>query len=245
MSKLKKRLVFSDYDGTIYIPNTDMGRNVKLIEEYQSLGGKFIIVTGRSKQSITEVVQKYNMKYDYIISNNGAVAFDSVGNKIYKQEIKPEDSNEIIKYLNTKSNIEILFYDERDKIDYCNQDLLKIRAKSYDIDLVEKIEKEVNELFGDKVIAHTNFPAMYYDNIKFAITDIVSIEAGKEKTIEQLLKILQVEVEDVVTVGDGRNDIGMIKKYNGYSMATAERDVKDVATKIFNSIAEVMEYLIY
>lgn len=244
MNKIKKKIIFSDYDGTIYIPNTDMSENARMIEEYRNLGGKFIIVTGRSKQSISEVIQKYNIKYDYIISNNGAIVFDSVGNKIYKQAIKPEDANKIIEYLKQHENIEMLFYDERDKIEYCNQELLKIRIKGYDIELMQSIEKEINKLFGNKVIAHTNFPSMYYDDIKFAITDIVSVEAGKEKTIEQLLKILKIEDKQVVTVGDGRNDIEMIRKYNGYSMETAEKEPKDVATKIFKDISEVIEYLI-
>ena len=44
-------------------------------------------------------------------------------------------------------------------------------------------------------------------------------------------------------MGDGRNDIAMIREYNGYSMETAENEVKKVASKIFKNIAEALEYL--
>ena len=84
---------------------------------------------------------------------------------------------------------------------------------------------------------------MYYDNHDFVIIDIVSKNAGKEKAINKLLQILNIEKEQVISIGDGRNDIDMIKEYNGYSMETAEEEVKEVASKIFKNISEALEYL--
>ena len=46
-----------------------------------------------------------------------------------------------------------------------------------------------------------------------------------------------------MTIGDGRNDIEMIKEYNGYSMKTAEEDVKKVASKIFENVSDILESL--
>lgn len=67
LDKLKKQIVFSDYDGTIYITEENMCKNVKAIEEYINNGGKFVIVTGRSKTSVSNVIKQYNILYDYII----------------------------------------------------------------------------------------------------------------------------------------------------------------------------------
>ena len=67
---IKKQIVFSDYDGTIYITEENMKRNVKAIEEYRNCGGEFVIVTGRSKTSVSNVIKQYNIPYDYIIPNN-------------------------------------------------------------------------------------------------------------------------------------------------------------------------------
>lgn len=50
-----------------------MPKNVKSIKEYNKLGGKFVIVTGRSKTSVSKVISQYNIPYDYIISNNGSI----------------------------------------------------------------------------------------------------------------------------------------------------------------------------
>ena len=83
MNNLKKQIVFSDYDGTIYITEENMLTNVKSIKEYRNSGGKFVIVTGRSKTSVSNVIKQYNIPYDYIISNNGAVIYNSKKKKIY------------------------------------------------------------------------------------------------------------------------------------------------------------------
>lgn len=240
---LKKQIVFSDYDGTIYINEQDMEKNIKCIEEYRRLGGKFVIVTGRSKSSFYGVIEKYDIPYDYVIANNGAVILDNVGNKIYEQTISKDASSRIIKYLKLKDNTKLFFYDENDKVEYHNQELLKIRAKTHQIEIARNIEKEINFLFVDEVIAHAAFPFMYYSDLNYSLVDIVSIKAGKEKAIKQLLDILDMNSEYAITIGDGRNDINMIKQYNGYSMATAEVEVKEVASKIFKSVGEMLEYL--
>lgn len=243
IEKIKKQIVCSDYDGTIYITEENMEKNIKEIKKYRALGGKFVIVTGRSRTSVKGVIEEYNIPYDYIISNNGAVIYNKNMEKIYDQPIKSNISDKILKYLKTKKNIEIYFYDEEDKIKYHNQELLKIRIITQDYELAQIIEDEVNRLFKNDVIAHAAFPRMYYDNKDFVIVDIVSKKAGKENAIKKLSEILNIEKEQVVTVGDGRNDIEMIKKYNGYSMETAEEEVKKSASKIFENIADILKHL--
>ena len=43
---MKKQIVFSDYDGTIYITESNMEKNIKAIKEYRNFGGKFVIHNG-------------------------------------------------------------------------------------------------------------------------------------------------------------------------------------------------------
>lgn len=240
---LDKYIVFSDYDGTIYITEENMKKNIKAIKEYRNYGGKFVIVTGRSKTSVSNVIKQYGIPYDYIISNNGAVVFNNDMEKIYEQAISIDISSKIVEYLKEKKNIEIFFFDDEDKVKYHNQELLKIRIRTSEYELAQTIEDEINSIFKDDVKAHSAFPGMYYDNHDFVIVDIVSKNAGKENAIKKLLDILNIEKEQVITIGDGRNDIGMIKEYNGYSMETAEEEVKKSASKIFKSVADALEYL--
>ncbi len=243
LDKLKKQIVFSDYDGTIYITEENMCKNVKAIEEYINNGGKFVIVTGRSKTSVSNVIKQYNILYDYIISNNGAVIFNKNNEKIYEQSIKPKVSNKIIDYLKTKENIEVFFYDDKDKVEYKNQELLKIRIRTSNYELAQTIEDEINNIFKEYVKAHSAFPGMYYDNHDFVIVDVVSKDAGKDNAIKKLIEMLKIDKKYVATIGDGRNDISMIKEYNGFSMITAEEGAKEVASMIFENVADVLDYI--
>lgn len=240
---IKKKIVFSDYDGTLYIKENEMKKNVESIEKYRKNGGLFVITTGRSKESIDKVIKKYNIEYDYIILNNGAIILNNNGIKIWEQFIEPSVSLKIMKYLENKSDIEVLYYTDRDKIKYDNQKLLKIRVITLNRERTKEIEKEINYLFGTQVIAFANFEANSYDYINYEHVDIVSIKAGKEKGIRELLELLNIKKEEVVTVGDGNNDIEMIKQYNGYSMETADENVKKIASKVFHNISEVIEYI--
>ena len=238
---VKKQILFSDYDGTLYIKNQDMQRNIKLIDKYRELGGKFVIVTGRSKNSIDGEIKKYNIPYDYIITNNGASIFDDTGNKIYNQPISIKTSLKIIDYLKSKENIEVFYYAEQDKVEYNKQELLKIRVRTSERDVAKNIEKQLNIVFANKIVAHAAFPSIYYSNSEISIVEIVSAKAGKEKSIRKLLQLLNIPSEQVITIGDGRNDIAMIKEFNGYSMETADEEVKQVASKIFKSVGDMIE----
>lgn len=240
---MKKQIVFSDYDGTIYITEENMSKNIKSIEEYRNLGGKFVIVTGRSKTSVSNVIKQYNIPYDYIISNNGAVIFNSDMVKIYEKAIATDISSKIIDYLKTKENIEIFFYDDEDKVEYHNQELLKLRIRTSDYELAQTIEDEINDIFKEYVKAHSAFPGMYYDNHDFVIVDVVSKDAGKDNAIKKLIEMLKIDKKYVATIGDGRNDISMIKEYNGFSMMTAEEGAQEVASMIFENVADVLDYI--
>ncbi len=240
---MKKQIVFSDYDGTIYITEENMSKNIKSIEEYRNLGGKFVIVTGRSKTSVSNVIKQYNIPYDYIISNNGAVIFNSDMVKIYEKAIATDISSKIIDYLKTKENIEIFFYDDEDKVEYHNQELLKLQIRTSDYELAQTIEDEINDIFKEYVKAHSAFPGMYYDNHDFVIVDVVSKDAGKDNAIKKLIEMLKIDKKYVATIGDGRNDISMIKEYNGFSMMTAEEGAQEVASMIFENVADVLDYI--
>lgn len=240
---ISKKILFSDYDGTLYIKENEMKENIKAINEYRKNGGIFVITTGRSKESIDKQIKKYNIKYDYIILNNGAIILDREGNKIWKQFIEPDISFEIIKYLQNKFDVEVLCYTDKDKIMYNNQRLLKIRAITLNREKTKEIVNEINYFWENQVRAYANFETNCYDYMNYEHVDIVSIKAGKERAISKLLELLNIKKDEAVTIGDGNNDIEMIRKYNGYSMETADNNVKKFASKVFNNISEVVKYI--
>ena len=73
------KLLATDYDGTLRYAQDVMPEDLKSIEEWKNKGNKFVIVTGRSKESIDAQIKLFNLPCDYLITNNGGMVFGENG----------------------------------------------------------------------------------------------------------------------------------------------------------------------
>ena len=55
------KLLATDYDGTLRYAQDVMPEDLKSIEEWKNKGNKFVIVTGRSKESIDAQIKLFNL----------------------------------------------------------------------------------------------------------------------------------------------------------------------------------------
>ena len=62
------KLLATDYDGTLRYAQDVMPEDLKSIEEWKNKGNKFVIVTGRSKESIDAQIKLFNLPCDYLIT---------------------------------------------------------------------------------------------------------------------------------------------------------------------------------
>ena len=108
----------SDYDGTLKTRIHDLRINIKSLKKFRSLGNKFIIATGRSFESIKKEIDKFEIPFDYLSCNDGAVSFN--------------DSLEVIdaKYIKT-INFETILYILKNILDFILKTfiLLKLPVK--------------------------------------------------------------------------------------------------------------------
>ncbi|MEG2116739.1 MAG: HAD family hydrolase [Clostridia bacterium] len=73
---MKYKMIVSDYDDTLANENSLINESTKAtIEKYISMGGIFIIATGRALQSIKPIAESLGIS-TYIISYNGASVYD-------------------------------------------------------------------------------------------------------------------------------------------------------------------------
>ena len=80
-----KTALASDFDGTLYFMNTEERFHAQDVFEilfYQKRGGVFGICTGRSPDSIFDIVGNF-IRPDFIISVSGALIVDREGKVLY------------------------------------------------------------------------------------------------------------------------------------------------------------------
>ena len=54
-----QKIIFSDFDGTLYTNEEDLINNISIIKEFQKQNNLFVIASGRSFPDIKEFLQKY------------------------------------------------------------------------------------------------------------------------------------------------------------------------------------------
>ena len=98
-------LVASDFDGTLYVNDINIiNKNVEYINKIRENNHRFAIITGRGL-SIRELLKKYNISYDFLICENGAIIYDNKDNILYSCYLEQDDIDstiEIIKKYNLK-----------------------------------------------------------------------------------------------------------------------------------------------
>lgn len=254
------KLFVSDYDMTLYINEHIDEKVLEAIKRWRENKNIFVIATGRNKFSIFEQIEKYNIGFDYLIVNNGALIFDKERKIIYKETI---DENEAYKV------IESLFYKFGDKfgatVEIANEEnIISVRSKEkndilysdyfnkfkiIDIDEIHsvknivQINKTTNDIEKTKTVAefiNDNFKEVVaYGNIR--TVDIVGKKVNKANGIAFLEnKLKDKNIEKIFVAGDSNNDIEMIKKYDGYVQENAVENIKSITNKYFSLISDIM-----
>lgn len=250
------KLLASDYDGTLRYGQDVMEKDIEALQEWKNKGNLFVIVTGRSYESIDAQIKKYQIPVDSVITNNGGMVFDKEGEILLSQYLDYDVCIEILHHV--KQYDAIVSYVVNDgvhrhrivlkqgvqdhrypnlKPDLAEAELLdmghfaQIVLSMSSVEASLHIASKINALYYDKVVAYPN---------NFVV-DIVPKDVSKASGLEFISNLIEMKQEDIYTIGDGYNDIPLIEYgINGAVMAWADEDVKAHAKKEYNSISEMI-----
>lgn len=227
------KVLVSDYDKTFYINNDDIEKNKKNVEKFRDKENLFIIATGRSFLDFKSVVNKYNIKYDYVILNHGATILDSKNNIISNIIIDNSILHDLKNDLNLTKAVEYFCCSKLDsRTDFEHKDLTKINVKY-------NSTEEVNNKLKQIVKKYSSYINVYKIN-NYRI-EIISNKTSKYHGVEILSNKLEIKKDDIYTIGDGYSDIEMVKNFNGYCMKNSVDELKSIAKKEYNSVSELID----
>lgn len=230
MNQVKKVLV-SDYDKTFYINDADIEKNKLAVDKFRKKGNVFVIATGRSYLDLQNKVNKYHFEYDYALINHGATIIDKNNHIIYNFPIKNEIINDLKQDLELDNVIEYFCCSELEsRVDFNYKDLTKIA-------LVYKENVDAYKL-NEKICKDFKNVNAYL--VTKNMIEIISKDTNKSKSIKLLANYLNLNNSDIYTIGDGYSDISMVKDYNGYAMTNSVDELKEIANKEYESVADLI-----
>ena len=174
------------------------------------------------------LLNQYNIKYSYLICEDGAKIFNEFDYSI-KDYLLPKEKVDTIEEIFNKYKTDF-YLDDGYNITTNKNDCIKINSLIKDRETSNKILEELNDL---EVYA-------YLSRNYINITDN---STSKEIALEYLLYYKDYHKEDLYVIGDDINDYEMIKKYNGGVMKKHHEILDSLNKKEYDSLYEFIQYV--
>lgn len=236
------KLLACDFDGTLYQNKTVTLENQASIKKWQAEGNLFVIATGRDYASLLNKLVPYDLKPDYIIGNNGATIDQQLLNKMDKKEARNvldqiEEDDLEFNYVSVslmdsteKRVISESWYTQQSYSIPEKAEVLQLAIQAKSPESAEKLTKRYQQRFPNLV---------FLQNIQ--TVDIVAPATDKANALQSLSSQLDIVDENIYTIGDGLNDIQMLKQYQGASFPWVSSEVLAAANDKVTSVSEWLE----
>lgn len=249
------KLVATDIDGTILIPEGEFTNSVKeCIGKLCKQGIKVVLVTGRMNAAATRIAQDLGLDTP-VVSYQGGLVVNN-GEKLYERYLTEEQTQRILDWAGINGeNIHInlynddVLYSESDCYEvqrYCNNlhteytvrkfseikkdKINKLLAIDYsNPERITKYEKELQEIFPDLYIVKSTPYFLEFSNP----------EASKKCAVEFLQNYWGLKKDEILTIGDQNNDIALLQAGGvKVAMGNATEELKAEADYITASVYE-------
>ena len=225
-----KKILISDYDGTFYQSDIDK------VTEFRALGNLFVLATGRSYVDLKQEIDKYKIPYDYLILNHGALLLSKDLEIIKIFTLDKVLVNSILEYANNKDIYDVILIDAFKKRVDDTSNIVKLMLKLYSYDKALEVKKYIDK-------SYTNIKSYLVKDENHYLVEFISSKASKSLMIEKILDKEKIVKKNVYTIGDGINDIDMIKKYNGYRVKNSCKELISVTDKVIDNVSDLISRL--
>lgn len=249
-----KCLVLDMDDTLVTDDNIITPKTKETLIKFQEDGYTLVLASGRPLQGMLK--EAYELELDkfgsYLISFNGAsITRMSDQEVIFKKHIELDDQNALLDYFKEKGLAALTYHEGKVMISEDN-DYTHIEADltgmpmEYSADFFANLDepmlkfigvghpdtvKPLEEDLGGKFGAHCNAITS-----KPFYLEVFHEDVSKGATLHQLASILDIDMQDIVAVGDGNNDITMIEEAGiGVAVENATDRLKAVADDITQS----------
>lgn len=248
--------IFSDLDGTML---DDRGVMTKEnAESVKKSGIPFTLVSARSSKKMMEAINNLDMDGIHV-SLNGAMIFEKVADEIKIIKKIPLENNLIKKIvLDVRAkfpSVGISLYDEENwnvdvvtkpieteaiivKVDYRKVDFKdyfeKEEVEVLKVSFIDKNEESFEKI-ADYVIATYGKEEINIQKSVSGYLELTDLRAKKSNAVKYVCEKENLKKEEVMAIGDGQNDIPMLKEAG---WAVVMENASDVVKKYANFVTK-------
>lgn len=260
------KAIVSDIDGTLNNSSHQLSNeNKEAIHQFIRSGYTFVLASGRPTSGMTGIVDELDLKQygGYLLSFQGGQLVDIIsGEVVYERGLSISELETIIAFAQEH---DVAFCSYSDDEIVTNRDNEQARVEASLTGMSIRIEPDMLTYFKNKNIPKVIIlgdekrieelePLMKQqvgDILQVAISMPIFLEVTpkgvhKGTGIEELSKVINIAVEDIIGVGDGGNDLELIQTAGlGLAVSNATQVLKDVADEIIVSNDEhVIKYIV-
>ncbi len=248
------RVAVSDYDGTLKRGGEVAAGDLAAIIKWMESGNKFGLATGRDLGMTLHETERHGIPFDFLVCMNGCSLYGRDRSLI--QQTKMDDAliPELLNHPAADAAFHIavmgqwqlsLFF--RGGESWFLRVGIPYREISFDEAVsrknVEQVSfgyvgrgetaewaRQLNRDFAGRLVAHQNVNSI----------DVNPAGTDKAQGVKDLLALKKWAPQDVLAIGDGGNDLGMLGAFGGYTLENAPDEVKKTAKCVVGSVAEML-----
>ena len=218
-------ILFSDFDDTLFFREepSKSEQNLSAIREWRAAGNQFCITTGRSYLSLTTEFPALKELCDFYILDSGSIIYDKNGKLLHTYHFPAQLVEKIVDSSKTlpEASVACYYTAGSEGFSYETKNITKLRFWFKNPDILDQFLEEMSA-----------FPALAFKSITISrhkelegckgFIELIPLDSGKSQAIKFLAKHENLPLDDIVTVGNGLNDYGMIKDFSGYMIFGSE-----------------------
>lgn len=191
------KIIASDFDGTIFIDYKLREGDLRSIESFQRSGNLFGIVTGRSFNSLNNLIEG-KINPDFVIANNGAhilIKNEKTMEELLKVSLDKTKASRLIDFY--KPYFPITIFTDKDRV----------------LEKIEKIfpEEEILALaiYSDEILVNP-FCEDFSFHKSIGVIDVINKGVSKKTGID-FIKDFYGYDKEIYSIGDDLNDISFLE----------------------------------
>lgn len=255
-----KKLIICDMSGIASTRGVNYDELLNVLGNMKNYDCSFC--TGKGYCGGYQTIKNIDMKVPFICEN-GSLIVDKQGNIKFSDHMNPNDVKELIETIAKKCNFEFLAYIDtkthRYKFLKGNKNLTEDLTQPwfYSEEIYENVNEFLQNIDLNNVCRITTRGLDFDGSLeifkKFHIVvsegefhSICNIGTNKGSGVKKLADICNIDIKDIVIIGNDMNDIDMFKIDCGYKIATGAvmppQELLDLAN-IYVTLEELPNYL--